>query len=310
METIANSIVLILLTFGMYCLLDWLWEVGVTEILVYTQGFFQAEAKRIRVQPLPELYSRRLWDRMELLLYYSGIRMQIPFFSAKVCLLFLIALGLLAFLVGMLCLGSVWKSIAICFGMLILFFLCLEVMRRSNRKRTERYLLELLNLTESFTATGEEALAILGMCSLYVKGPIGQALNSIEKYLEKGWSAGMVLAKLKVMLEHPKWQEFIHNLHVCSMYNSDFSYVFRSSRKSIQSYLSSKKERQSVKTTARMEMFAIATLCLIIIVVLSRFLQIAVEELLWENTVGKGCTLYMLGILILFFGKMGDNERE
>jgi len=310
MEIIVNSLVLILLFLGMYCLTDWLWEVGVEEIIVYAQGFFQAETKRMRVQTLPELYSKRLWDRLELLLYYSGIRIQIPFFSARVCILFLLVIGLLSFLAGMVCLESVWKSVAICLGICFLFYMYLEVMRRRNRKRTERYLLELLNLTESFTATGEEALAILQMCSLYVKGPIGQALNSIERYLQKGWSSGMVLAKLKVMLEHPKWQEFMHNLHVCSMYNSDFSYVFRSSRKSIQVYLSSKKERQSVKTTARMEMLAIATLCLIIIVVLGRFLQIPVEKLLWGSGIGKGCTLYMISIMALFFWKMGDNERE
>ncbi len=306
----GNSIIFILLVLGMFCLTEWLWEVGVEEVVVYTRGFLEAEARKVRVQTLPEVTSRRAWDKLELLLYYSGIRNKFPFLSAKVWLIGMFAIGCVAFLLGMVLFWSVWESGILCAGTLILLFLWLEFMRRINQKQTERYLLELLNLTESFAATEEEPLMILRACSSYLKGPVGQALRSIERYLSKGWSSGMILAQLKVMLEHPKWQEFIHNLSVCSMYNGEFSHVFRSSRNSIQSYLSVQKERQSVKRTARMEMFLITVLGMVIIVVLGNFLQLSVEELLWGNIVGKCCTLYMVGILCLFFWKMGACERE
>lgn len=310
MVVIGNSMIFVLFLVGAYWLLTWLWEIGVEEVVVYTQGFLKSEAQKVRVQVLPEVNSKKAWDKLELLLYYSSIRNRIPFLSAKVYVILLFVLVCIVFVLGMIFSYSVWKSVFLSVGAVLVIFQCLEVMRRINRRSTERHLLELLNLTESFTATGDEALAILKACSPYMKGPIGQALGSIERYLLKGWSASMVLARLKVSLEHAKWQEFMHNLHVCSMYNSDFSYVFRSSRKSIQSYLTSQKERQGIKNTARMEMLAIAVLCLIIIVVLSNFLQITVENLLWGSAIGKGCTLYMVGIMLLFFWKMGDYEKE
>ncbi len=309
MFVLGNSIIFMLLVAGMFCLTEWLWEVGIEEVVVYTSGFLKAEAQKVRVQTLPEVTSRNFWDRLELLLYYSGIRNKMPFLSAKVFLIGMFAGACTCFVIGMILFQIIWKSLCLCLVFLLLCFQWLEVMRRINHKQSERYLLELLNLTESFAATGEEPLMILRACSSYLKGPIGQALKSIERYLSKGWSSGMVLAQLKVMLEHPKWQEFIHNLSVCSMYNGEFSYVFRSSRKSIQNYLSVQKERQSVKRTARMEMFLITVLGIVIIVVLGNFLQIPVEELLWGNTVGKGCTLYMVGILCLFFWKMGACEK-
>lgn len=307
---IGNSVIFILLVVGLFCLVEWLLEVGVEEIVVYTRGFLKAETRKLRIQALPEVTSRKLWDRLELLLYYSGVRNRVPFLSAKVFIIMMVGFVCTSFLLGMVLFQTVWKSILFCAALILFLFGWLQVLRRINLKNTERHLLELLNLTESFAATGEEPLAILSACSPYLKGPVGQALRSIERYLSKGWSSGMVLAQLKVMLEHPKWQEFIHNLNVCSMYNSEFSYVFRSSRKSIQAYLTSGKERQSVKNTARMEMLAIVVLCLVIIVVLSNFLQISVEELLWGSVVGKGCTIYMLSIMGLFFWKMGDSERE
>jgi len=307
---VANSLIFILLVMGMYWILLWLKEVGVEEIVVYTQGFLKAEAKKLRIQVLPEVTSRKLWDRLELLLYYSGVRSSLPFLSGKVFLLCLMVIVSLGFLVGVVCFRRMFWGIALGLGFLLLILSLLQVARRVHHKQTEKHLLELLNLAESFSATGDEVLAILRAVSPYMKGPIGQALKNIERYVSKGWSSGMVLAQLKVSLEHPKWQEFIHNLSVCSMYHGEFSYVFRSSRKGIQTYLSSRKEQQSVKYTARMEMLAIVVLCLVIIVVLGNFLGISVEELLWGTVVGKGCTLYMAGIVMLFFWKMGNSERE
>ena len=247
MVIIGNSIIFVLLLVGAYWVLTWFWDIGVEEIVVYTHGFLKSEAQKVRVQVLPEVNSKKGWDKLELLLYYSGIRNRFSFLSAKVYVVLLFMLMCIAFVLGMVLFQSVLQSVGLCVGAVLVIFQCLEAMRRVNKRSTERHLLELLNLTESFTATGDEALAILKACSPYMKGPIGQALGSIERYLLKGWSSSMVLARLKVTLEHTKWQEFIHNLHVCSMYNSDFSYVFRSSRKSIQSYLTSQKERQGIK---------------------------------------------------------------
>lgn len=307
---IANSLILVLLVVGLYEILLWLKDAGIEEIVVYTQGFLKTEAKKLRIQVLPEVTSRKLWDRLELLLYYSGIRGTLPFLSGKVFLLGALGIACIGFLLGLLCFRRIFWGFILSGFFILLIWVLLQVMRSVHYKQTEKHLLELLNLTESFSATGDEILAILRATTPYMKGPIGQALKNIERHVSRGWSSGMVLAQLKVSLEHPKWQEFIHNLSVCSMYHGDFSYVFRSSRKGIQTYLSSRKEQQSVKYTARLEMLAIVVLCLIIIVVLGNFLQISVEELLWGTVVGKGCTLYMTGIVVLFFVKMGDSERD
>jgi hypothetical protein len=131
-----------------------------------------------------------------------------------------------------------------------------------------------------------------------------------EKRLERGWSGRMVLEQMKIMLEHPKWQEFIHNLNVCCMYNSDFNYVFRSSRKSIQAYLSAKKDRQSIKHKAQIEMGIIVFLGMIIVMALGRFLSVSMHELLWGNVFGQGCTIYMISIVLVFYWKIGAYEKE
>ncbi len=309
--TIAiNTIIFLLLSAGIGMIISWLWEVGVQEILIYTENFLLEEAKKVRVQILPEINSTKPWDKLELLLYYSGIRNQFPFVSGKVWLLFCFIVYCCSFIITTFWTGSLWKAVAFCLLMGVFMTQILGFMRRSHLKATERQLLELLNITESFAATGDEPLAILQNGSRYMSGPVGHALKSIERHLEQGWSARMVLEQLKIMLEHPKWQEFIHNLNVCSMYNSDFNYVFRSSRKSIQAYLSSKKERQSIKHTAQMEMGLIVFLSMIIVVIMGDFLTLPVFELMWGNQFGRICTMYMGGIVFLFYWKTSAYEKE
>lgn len=310
MTVAINVTILVLLITGFCFVTGWLWEAGVQEIMIYTESFLLEEAKKLRVKVLPEVTSAKPLDRLELLLYYSGIRNYFPFVSAKVWLLFCFIVYVCSFIIVTFLTGHIGIAGIFCIAVCILMLQLLGWMRHRNLWATEKQLLELLNITESFAATGDEALAILQNCSPYMTGPVGLALRSIEKHIEQGWSGRMILEQLKIMLEHPKWQEFIHNLNVCCMYNSDFNYVFRSSRKSIQSYLASKKERQSIKHTAQAEMGIIVCLSLIIVVVLGEFLGVSVYELMWGSRFAQICTVYMGGIIVLFYWKIGAYEKE
>lgn len=310
MTILIETIVFLILLVGFWLIVDWFREVGVQEIVIYTEHFLLNEAQRVSVQKLPEVTSTKPWERLELLLFYSGIRNKYPFVSGKVWLLWCILLNGLGFVIASIVTGSVGKAVIVCVLICIGLTAALTWMRSHNLRGTEKHLLELVNLTESFAATGDEPIAILMNCSDYMQGPIGQVLRNIKKSRARGLSSRLLLEQMKVMLEHPKWQEFIHNLSVCSMYNSDFTTVFASSRKSIQGYLSSKKERHRVKQAARIEMVIIIVFSFIIAVLMGQMLEMPLQNLVWGNAVSKGCTLYMLGIMILFFRKLGTFEKE
>lgn len=310
MTILIETTVLFILLGGFWLIVDWFWEVGVQEIVIYTEHFLLNEAKRVRLQKLPEVTSSKLWDRLELLLFYSGIRNKYPFVSGKIWLLWCVLLNGLGFVAVGIFTGSVWKAATACVLICIAMMAVLAWMRSRNLRSTEKHLLELVNLTESFAATGEEPVAILMNCSSYMQGPIGQVLKNVEKARARGLSSRLLLEQMKVMLEHPKWQEFIHNLSVCSMYNSDFTTVFASSRKSIQGYLSSKKERDRVKQAAKLEMAIIVVFSFIIAALMGQMLEMSLKDLVWGNAISKGCTVYMICIILLFFGKLGTFEKE
>ena len=310
MILLLDCIVFGFLLLGLTLMINWLWDTGVREIIIYTEFFLVEEAKKLRVKVLPEVNSTKPLDKLELLLFYSGIRNYFPFVSAKVWIIFCMVVLSCSFLLVAFLSRNILQAVVFCVFLWMIITQMLGIMRRSNLRNTERYLLELLNVTESFAATGDEPVAILSHCSIYLKGPIGHALKQVDKRVNQGWSGRMILEQLKLCLEHPKWQEFIHNLNVCSMYNSDFNSVFRSSRRSIQVYLTSKKERQSIKHTAEIEMAVIVVMCFAIILVLANFLKVPAAELMWGSKISKGCTIYMVLIVMLFFKKINSYEKE
>ncbi|MCD7807036.1 MAG: hypothetical protein LUH19_06810 [Lachnospiraceae bacterium] len=284
---------------GCLCFVGWMDERGIREIRLYSDEFLMNEEKAVRCRVLPDPASRKLTDRLELALYYSGIRGRYPFVSVKFWVLFQCFAALWVWILVSAGRGF-WPAL-LCAGLTpVCFAAFLSLMRTRRYKGTEGHLLEAINLAEGFSATEEDPVAILGHCGEYIKGPVGQALRRIDALREQGLSSRMILEQLKLELEHPKWQEFIHNLNVCSMYNCDFVYVLQSSRKSTQRYLTSAKEKQSVKRVAKMEMMLIIVLSMVILVAMTELMEVSLVWLLWGSLPGKACSVYMAGILVLF----------
>ena len=90
MTAVINIMIFVFLMAGFWGVTGWLWEVGVQEILIYTESFLLEEAEKLRVKVLPEITSTRPLDKLELLLYYSGIRNYFPPHSRDpVCAVFM-----------------------------------------------------------------------------------------------------------------------------------------------------------------------------------------------------------------------------
>ena len=61
-----NVGIFLFLLVGLFFMTEWLWEVGMQEIIIYTGNFLLEEAKKLRVKVLPEVTSTKPLDRLEL----------------------------------------------------------------------------------------------------------------------------------------------------------------------------------------------------------------------------------------------------
>ncbi len=291
------------------CFVSWMDTRGIREIRVYSEEFLAAEEKAVRCRVLPDPASRKWADRVELSLYYSGLRGRYPFISVK-------------FWVLLQCFAALWvwillvtfKGLFAAFAgacmVPVIFAALLSVLRSMRFKQTQEHLLELINLAEGFSATEEDPVTILLLCGVYIGGPIGQTLRLADQLRAKGLGSRQVLEEMKLMLEHPKWQEFIHNLNVCSMYNCDFVYVLQNSRKSTQRYLTFAKEKQSVKRVAKVEMTLIIALSAVMLRAMTGLMDVSLTWLLWGSLPGRACCVYMAGILVFFVWSLSGSGRK
>ncbi|MCD7751722.1 MAG: hypothetical protein LUI10_08285 [Lachnospiraceae bacterium] len=296
---ILEGLLFLSLLAACYCFVSWMDARGIREIRVYSEEFLATEENAVRCRALPDSESRKWADRVELSLYYSGIRSRFPFLSVKFWVLLQCFLALWVWIL----LGAVRGLLAAFAGALAVpaaFAVFISILRTVRFRRTQEHLLEVINLAEGFSATEEDPVSILLLCGAYIGGPIGQALQSAKRLRDRGMGSRRVLEEMKLLLEHPKWQEFIHNLNVCSMYNCDFVYVLQSSRKSTQRYLTFEREKQGVKRTARVEMVLIIILSAVMLKAMSNPMDISLTWLLWGSLPGKVCTVYLAVILLIF----------
>ncbi len=283
---------------------------GIGQVVMYSKGYLSEERREIEELAIPDIRSKKFLDRLELFLYHSDIRTYLPFLSARLwiyccILLFLFCLGIGTWL------RRGWMfSIGVSIAMIVGVYSLLSLRRKKNLKRTENDLLEFINLAESFSITEDELLGILLLCGNYMKGPIGRVLQQMERERRKGRASRLILEQLKVKLEHVKWQEFIHNLSVCSAYNSDYNYVFHAARKSVQSYLISKKERASVKRLASLEMLIMLGFGVIIVFMLGNLLEVDIQDLLMDGGIGSVVGIYIAVISLLFWKKINRFEMD
>ncbi len=306
---ILDSLLFLCLLTACWCFVSWMDARGIREIRMHSEEFLAAEENAVRCRVLPDTASRKWADRVELSLYYSGLRGRFPFMSVK----FWVLLQCFAALWAWILLNTFAGLLAAFAGALavpMLFTAVLSILRNARFTKTQEHLLEVINLAEGFSATEEDPVSILLLCGAYIGGPIGQTLKGAESLRARGLGSRRVLEEMKLMLEHPKWQEFIHNLNVCSMYNCDFVYVLQNSRKSTQRYLTFVKEKQSVKRTARMEMVLIILLSAVMLQAMTGLMDMSLAWLLWGSLPGKVCSVYMVGILLFFVFSLSGSGRR
>ncbi|MFI3238100.1 MAG: hypothetical protein R3Y47_08770 [Lachnospiraceae bacterium] len=310
MEICLYISLFILLVITVYVALSWLLERGIYQITNTSRKFMEREEKAIKLKVIPNIHSTNIIDKLELFLIHCGIRGVIPFLSARVCIIVVLLWLISAMNIGLFMKASFCTSFTIASAVVFAVYFILALFRQHALRRTEGGLLELINLAESFCVTEEEIISVLGHCARYTKAPIAKRLKSARIKSDQGMSTRLVLEELKIGLEHPRWQEFMHNLSICSIYNSDFQYVFHASRKNMQAYLTSKKERDGVKRAAKVEMLILLLMGVVIMYMMGSLLELSISWLLFDTLIGQVITGYFVFIAIAFAWKIIGFEKE
>lgn len=257
-----------------------------------------------------ETKKESMFIRIDKNLVHSGLNRAFPFLNAEIYMLFLLSSGGILFITMMVMTRDLVYAMLGFATVIVVVELVIKALMIRNYKRIDKSLLEFVNLLGNYSLSSGELINALYSVSKYVKSPLKQALE--ESYYEANTSGNVERALFNLMekIPHLKFKEFIRNLEVCSRYSTDYSVLISSTRKNLQEYSKSCKERYSMIQEGVINMAILMGMLVLILLAVESMIETSIWVILLESTVGKIAGLIVVAILGLFVRKIIMLEQE
>jgi Flp pilus assembly protein TadB len=107
------------------------------------------------------------------------------------------------------------------------------------------------------------------------------------------------LTEFEKSVNHKKLREIIHNISVCSRYDTDYEAVIGDSRKMLQDYLTGKAQERAILNSARIEYISIALIAGVLFWMIGDFMEVDLEQMLLHTTVGSAFIFYFIVVVFI-----------
>ena len=220
------------------------------------EAYRQAAGEYGSLEQIPRLQK---WDRY---FVQSGLQKKIPFLNSQLYLTGLLLGGAAGFGVFLLAGGKdpaagmakgvIWTALELSCGCMVI-----KVLRIRERKKTEGQLLPFLNMADNFSRADRDLFRILEKTGTYLKEPLKSALLECSSHASQTGNRYGAIQELVYRIEHPKFQEIIRNLDICSRNEANYSEVLQDMRESLLHYLSGCREEASILREGKIQILLI-----------------------------------------------------
>lgn len=246
--------------------------------------------------------------KLDRLIRQSGIGKRLPFLNGEWFLILSIALSGSMILFGIILFHRAVTGILTAVLSLLLVLIFLLLMRSSGYNRIENEVIDFINLMENYSRTTEDLIDIFGKVYPYLREPLQSLTRNC--YLEgvRTGSTSMALFHLEHGLQHRKLREIIHNLAVCSRYDTNYRKVIADSRSMLQEYLAGKEQRRAILANGRIEYLSITAISVFLLWMLDDF----VGQDTWDTLIHTAAGHVFLGYfaVCVLFAVIGLFIRE
>lgn len=248
------------------------------------------------------------WDRA---FVQSGLQEKIPLLNSRICAGSMLALAALGFAFFVLLfpagwwVGLVWLIFepgAVC------FLIRVRCIRRMNR--TESELLAFLNIVDNFSMAEQDLFRILGNAGEYLKEPLGSALKECSIRAVQTGNRFEATQELICRIGHPKFQEMIQNLEICSRNEANYSEVLADLRESMTAYLSARREEKSILREGKIQIMLIVLMGIPMIMMLTAITGVPISSMA-SSPIGWAAGGYWVVLIVIIAYQMffADNRK-
>lgn len=281
------------------------------------KGFFEYFAKTDAYERLRRRYEKRLSRerrrqmeegntskkpflyRLDRMLEYSGIRRLLPFVNAEIFIAFYV---LALFIIFAVCMFIFKSPVA---GVLADIFMCLTVwcvmyiISGNYYRKLEDNIMTLLNLIENFSKTEDDIVRIFRKTIPYIGEPVRTILTEFCSEAEACGDVNRAFDNLNARIEHRKCRELLHNIRVCSRYESNYDMLVRDCRASMMDFLAIKAERKAIINNGRAEIVILLLSAALIVYLFSNIVSGGLFILMFESVAGRVIVVYCAAVFMI-----------
>jgi len=261
------------------------------EIRLKKEKMRQIEEGNIKKKPL--LY------RIDRILDYSGIKKYISFINAELFIFILLFFLVIIFAIVTIISGKLLYGFASDIIFCIIIYCTLYALSGKYYNNLEANIMTLLNLIENFNKTQDDIVGIFRKTIPYIGEPISSILSEFCSEVRMYGDINQAFDNMNARIEHRKCRELIHNLKVCSRYESDYESVVRDLRTSMINYLEIKAERKAIINNGRAEIVILIVCAAFIIYLFSNIISGSLLKLLSESIIGNIIIIYCFIVILI-----------
>lgn len=235
--------------------------------------------------------------KLDNVIQQSNIRKFIPFLNAELYLIALILVLALAIIISQQVTGKI--AIGLFFGAAFAFvtMASLLVAKNVNYNRVEDEIVDFINLMENFSKTSGDIIDIFGKVYPYLTEPLRSITQRCYVSGIKTGNINSALSEFERSVGHKKFREVIHNLNVCSRYDTNYSDIITDSRQMLHEYLSGKEQKKAMLREARIEYVMIAAIAMVLFYMMGEFMEVDLRHLLFNTLIGNFFGFYTVGVI-------------
>ena len=274
----------------------------VKSFLQYTESETERRAELIREQERVEgELDRSKFDfltKLDGLISQSNIKKYIPFLTAETYIIGLIVVScviLLAFQQFSQIIFGFYIDIILVFGS----FVIMLAMRNINYNRIESDIIDFMNLMENYSKTSSDIIDIFGKIYPFLTEPLRSMTQRCYVNGIKPGNVSQALSEFERGIYHKKFREIIHDLAVCSRYDTNYADIIEDSRKMLQEYLAGKEQKKAMLTAARIEYLTIAAVAALLFWMMGSFVGVDLRMMLLNSAVGNIIILYFVAAILI-----------
>jgi Flp pilus assembly protein TadB len=267
----------------------------------------RAEDNRKKLMLLQK--QRGFLSHMERRLLYSGLRHRFPKLTPESWLLGMLVASAFMYGVCTLLTGSFLAGLSSILVLQMVIAVAISLMIGRNYRKVNDNLIKFLDFLGSYSVTSGEITGILYQISKYMDEPLKSILEECYYEAQTSGDTRIALLSMAEKVEHPRFQELVHNMEISIRYSADFTIFVVNSKRAIREHLRSRQERKSLADEAMINMLLLAGMSTLILLTMENLIEANIKDILLHTLPGRIGLILLIIIFGLFFRKMRGIDK-